>query len=121
MKQFFAEIVLSVRQARRKLATVGVLVLTAAVAYHVVFGANGAMIYSKKKDEYRRLQKENLDLEQENKDLAAHAKALKTDPRAIEREARESLHYVRPGEVVYSAPVPLATPDRRMSAENQKK
>jgi len=121
MQQFFSELVVSARQARRKLATVGVLVLTAAIAYHVVFGANGAMIYSKKKDEYRRLEKENQDLEQQNKDLAAHTKALKTDPRAIEREARESLHYVRPGEVVYSSPAPAATPERSMSAENQKK
>ena len=29
---------------------------------------------------------------------------LKSDPDAIEREAREKLHYARPGEVIYALP-----------------
>jgi cell division protein FtsB len=30
---------------------------------------------------------------------------LKSDPDAIEREAREKLHYAKPGEVIYTLPV----------------
>jgi cell division protein FtsB len=29
---------------------------------------------------------------------------LNTDPEAIEREAREKLHYAKPGEVIYALP-----------------
>jgi len=37
-------------------------------------------------------------------------KALKTDPKAIEKEARERLHYTRPGEVVFALPAAPAVP-----------
>lgn len=120
MKQLFSQLALSLQETRRKVATVGVLAITALIAYHVIFGANGAMVYSKKKDEYRQLQKENEQLEQENKDLAMRDHALLKDRKTIEREARESLHYVRPGEVIYTEPAPAATPDR-ISAENRNK
>jgi cell division protein FtsB len=32
---------------------------------------------------------------------------LQADPKAIEKEAREQLHYARPGEVVYVEPSPV--------------
>jgi len=31
-------------------------------------------------------------------------KKLKSDPDAIEHEAREKLHYAKPGEVIYALP-----------------
>ena len=41
-------------------------------------------------------------------------KALKNDPKTIEKEARERLHYTRPGEVVYTLPsVPAASAPAR--------
>jgi cell division protein FtsB len=45
------------------------------------------------------LQKDNARLEQQ-------VKALKTDPDAIEREARDRLHYARPGEVIWTEDEP---------------
>jgi len=37
-------------------------------------------------------------------DLEAAVERLKKDPDAIEHEAREKLHYARPGEVIYTLP-----------------
>ena len=95
---------------RRKLATSVVAVLTAWLFAHVMFGANGMVIYREKKTEYQSLQKEIDGLQKENDTYTFHVKALKTDPKAIEQEAREQLHYARPGEVIYVTPAPLAPP-----------
>lgn len=90
--------------SRRKLATFGVGLLAIVLAYHVVFGANGLVVYEKKQKEYRQLQEQNHSLQQQNEQIEQQIKALKTDPQAIEKEAREHLHYVRPGDVVYTVP-----------------
>jgi cell division protein FtsB len=89
---------------RRKCATVAVAGLACWVAYHAVFGANGTMVYSNKRIEYKSLHKEIDVLKQENEQLAHQVQALKTDPRTIEKEAREQLRYARPGEVIYTVP-----------------
>jgi len=90
--------------ARRKLATAGMLLLVVMLSYHVVFGANGMVVYQHKRDENRKLQQDIQRLEQENARISQRVRELKSDPRAIEREAREQLKYARPGEVVYIAP-----------------
>jgi cell division protein FtsB len=89
---------------RRKLATAAVAILAVLLAMHVIFGANGMVVYQKKKSEYRALQKDVEQLQQENQQLSDQIKALKTDRNAIEKEAREQLHYARPGEVIYLMP-----------------
>ena len=91
-------------QWRRKAGIIATVVLTCALFYHVVFGANGWVVYQKKKAEYQRLQGEYQKLTLENAALQKDVKSLKTDKAAIEREAREQLHYTRPGEVVYVMP-----------------
>jgi len=97
---------------RRKLATAAIALLAAFLAFHVVFGANGTVVYEKKRDEYRKLQSEIDRLEKENKALAEVNKSLKSDPEAIEREAREQLRYAKPGEVILVLPgdSPAAAP-----------
>ena len=82
------------------------MVLTAWLFVHVMFGANGMMVYRQKKAEYQSLQKEIDSLQKENENYTGQIKALETDPKAIEKEAREQLHYARPGEVVYVEPAP---------------
>jgi cell division protein FtsB len=42
------------------------------------------------------------ELQRENDLLKGHVERLQSDPNAIEHEAREDLHYARPGEVIYS-------------------
>jgi cell division protein FtsB len=93
--------------ARRRLATSAVTVLTLWLFLHVMFGANGMVVYRQKKAEHQNLQKEINNLQEKNDHYSEQIRALKTDPKTIEKEAREQLHYTRPGEVVYVAPAPV--------------
>ena len=89
---------------RRKIATCGVVVIAALLAFHVVFGPNGMVVYEKKRAESKMLEEQIQSLQQEQQRLNQRIKALKSDPNTIVKEAREQLHYARPGEVVYSLP-----------------
>jgi cell division protein FtsB len=91
---------------RRRLATGGVALLTAWLFLHVMLGANGMVIYRSKRAERLKLQAEIDKLQRENDLYTQRIRALQVDPKAIEKEAREQLHYARPGEVVYVEPAP---------------
>ncbi|PYX43712.1 MAG: hypothetical protein DMG83_16415 [Acidobacteria bacterium] len=91
---------------RRRLATAGVVVLTGWLFLHVMFGANGMVIYRSKRAERLKLQAEIQKLQKENDLYTQRIRGLQADPKAIEKEAREQLHYARPGEVVYVEPSP---------------
>jgi cell division protein FtsB len=96
---------------RRRLATAAVAVLTVWLFAHVMFGANGMVVYRQKKAEYQTLQNEIEGLQKENDRYTQQVKSLQApDPNTIEKEAREQLHYARPGEVIYVAPPPPAHP-----------
>ena len=88
----------------RRLATGAVVLLTIWLSLHVMLGANGMVVYRQKRAEYQQLQKENQRLQTENEQYTQQIKALRSDPQTIEKEAREQLHYTRPGEVVYVSP-----------------
>ena len=94
--------------SRRKLATAAVALLALQLAWHVIFGANGAMVYAQKREEYKKLQVETQQTQRENQALQQRIDALKSDPKTIEKEAREQLRYARPGEVIYTVPGPPA-------------
>jgi len=89
---------------RRNAATVAAAALALAVGYHVIFGANGLTAYEQKRQETGVLNQQMLDLQRENARLKEHVDRLQTDPNAIEQQAREELHYTRPGEVIYTLP-----------------
>jgi cell division protein FtsB len=89
---------------RRRLATAGVALLAAWLFLHVMFGANGMVVYRSKRAERQKLQAEIDELQKENDLYLQQIHSLQNDPKAIEKEAREQLHYARPGEVVYVAP-----------------
>jgi cell division protein FtsB len=89
---------------RRKAATLAAAALALAVAYHVVFGANGLTVYEQKRHETQLLDQQMLELQQENDLLTGRVSRLESDPNAIEHQAREELHYTRPGEVIYALP-----------------
>jgi cell division protein FtsB len=91
-------------RARRRIATGGIFLLTVWLFLHVMFGANGMVIYRQKKAEYQNLRKEVDGLQKENNRFVQQIKALKGDAKTIEREAREQLHYAKPGEVIYVSP-----------------
>jgi cell division protein FtsB len=95
---------------RRRLATITVAVLACLLFVHVMFGANGMIVYKQKRIEYESLQK-RITLEQKENELyTQQIQGLKTDKKAIEKEAREQLRYVRPGEYVYVPPPPANLP-----------
>ena len=72
------------------------------------------VIYRQKRAEMQALQIEVDRLQKENTLSVEQIKSLKSDPAAIEKEAREQLHYTRPGEVVYVAPeAPQKPPSSR--------
>jgi cell division protein FtsB len=56
------------------------------------------------------LQQEIQDLQQENAHMQQQIERLKSDPDTIEHEAREKLHYAKPGEVIYTLPDAPAHP-----------
>lgn len=86
---------------RRVLATLCIGVLAASIGYRVVFGANGMKVWQAKRTEVQTLQQE-IDREKaEHEELDRHVQALQRgDASVIEKEAREQLGYVKPGEVV---------------------
>ncbi len=89
---------------RRKIGTVLAGALAVWLFFHVVLGANGALAYGNKRSEYKTLAKDVDNLQEQNELLKKHIEALKGDPATIEREAREQLHYAKPGEIVFVAP-----------------
>jgi cell division protein FtsB len=89
---------------RRKIATGAAGLLAAGLAYHVVFGANGLTVYQQKRQETQALSEQLQHLQHESDLLKGHVDRLQTDPDAIEHQAREELHYTRPGEVIYTLP-----------------
>jgi len=92
---------------RRRIATIAVTVMTVSLFVHVMFGANGMVVYKKKRTEYELLQKQIQQVQQENDRYTQQIQGLKSNQEAIEKEAREQLGYAKPGEYVY---VPAAQP-----------
>lgn len=91
---------------RRRIATVAVAVLAGSLFVHVMFGANGMVVYRQKRAEYQALRKQILQVQQENDRYTQQIQGLKSDQTAIEKEAREQLGYAKPGEYVYVPPAP---------------
>jgi cell division protein FtsB len=91
---------------RRRIATVAVTLLAATLFVHVMFGANGMVVYKQKRTEYEALRKQNVQVQQENDRYTQQIQGLKSDQKAVEKEAREQLGYAKPGEYVYVAPTP---------------
>ena len=91
---------------RRRIATIAVTLLAASLFVHVMFGANGMVVYKQKRSEYEALRKRIDQVQQENDRYSQQIQGLKSDQKSIEKEAREQLGYAKPGEYVYVPPVP---------------
>jgi cell division protein FtsB len=100
---------------RRVLATLCIGLLAVLIGYRVVFGANGMKVWQAKRAEVQTLQQDIAHAQAEHEDLQRHVQALqRSDASAVEKEAREQLGYVKPGEVVLfeqrSKPAPKFAP-----------
>lgn len=88
----------------RPAGTAIAILLTLALGWHVVNGKHGLSVWKQKRLQDKQLQQEIERLQQDNARLRIRVDKLKSDPDAIEHEAREKLHYTRPGEVIYALP-----------------
>jgi cell division protein FtsB len=80
------------------------IALALLLTWHVIYGRHGLNVWQQKRAEDRSLQQQIQNLQQENAQMQRQIERLKSDPDAIEREAREKLHYAKPGEVIYTLP-----------------
>jgi cell division protein FtsB len=88
----------------RPVSTAVVALLTLTLGWHVFNGHHGISSWQQNRTQEKQLRKEIDQLEQENGRLRVRVDKLKSDPGAIEHEAREKLHYARPGEVIVALP-----------------
>jgi cell division protein FtsB len=85
------------------------VILALMLTWHVIHGKHGLSVWQHERAQDKLLQKQIQDLQNENASMKDRIEHLKSDPDAIEREAREKLHYAKPGEVIYALP---ATPQQ---------
>ena len=97
----------------RPAGTAVAVLLALLLTWHVIHGQHGLSVWHQERSEDHALQREIQELQQENSQMRQQVERLKTDPEAIEREAREKLHYAKPGEVIYALPpAPASNPGR---------
>ena len=89
---------------RRKAATVALAALSLSLGIYAIFGHDGLVAYRQKQNQAQQLQQQIISLKKENERMALHDRRLKSDRDTIEYEAREQMHYTRPGEVIYTLP-----------------
>ncbi len=88
----------------RPASTVVVVLLALLVTWHVIYGRHGLSVWHQMREQDRQLQQQIQELRQQNADMQQQVQQLQSDPDAIERDAREKLHYAKPGEVIYTLP-----------------
>ena len=88
----------------RPAGTLLAVLLALLVTWHVIDGKDGLSAWQKKRTELRQYQQEIDRLQKENAQLRDRIQHLQSDPDSIEHQAREELHYAKPGEVIYTLP-----------------
>jgi cell division protein FtsB len=94
----------AVRTVWRPAGTVVAVALILLFGWGVVNGKHGLSAWQRQRVQDQQLREEIEQLQAENAHLRNHVERLKSDPNAIEHEAREQLHYAKPGEVIYTLP-----------------
>jgi len=104
---------------RLVLATLCIGALAALVGYKAIFGANGMKVWQSKRAESLRLQQDIERMRAEQEALQRRVDSLRrADPAMIEKEAREQLGYVKPGEVVLFEQRTMTDPKPPAVADN---
>lgn len=85
----------------RPVGTAIAVVLALLLSWHVVYGKHGLNGWLQKRTEDHNLQQQIKDVKQDNAQMRRQIDRLKTSPDAIGQVARQKLHYVKPGEVIY--------------------
>lgn len=106
------------RRVWRPAGTLLAVVLALLLTWHVINGKDGLSSWQRKRAEEHRFQHEIQDLQKENAQLRSRIHHLKSDPDTIQHEAREELHYAKPGEVIYTLPAPQAGQSQQSDSGN---
>jgi cell division protein FtsB len=93
----------------RPIGTSVAVALILLFGWGVVNGKHGLSAWQQQRVKDHELRQEIQDLQQENARLHDHVERLKSDANAIEHEAREQLHYAKPGEIIYTLPAPQSS------------
>ena len=88
----------------RPAGTAVAVALALLMTWHVIHGKHGLSVWHQERTEDKSLQQQIQDLQRENAAMRDQIEKLKSDPDAIEHDAREKLHYAKPGEVIYALP-----------------
>jgi cell division protein FtsB len=94
----------------RPAGTLLAVVLALLVTWHAIHGQDGLSAWQKKRAQEHRYLQEIDTLQKENSQLRDRIQHLQSDPDAIQHQAREELHYAKPGEVIYTLPAALPPP-----------
>jgi cell division protein FtsB len=78
--------------------------LTLWLGWQAVYEKDGLSAWQQKRVEEKQLSKENEDLAKDNARLRDQIERLKSDPDAIGIEARGTMHYIKPNEVIVTLP-----------------
>lgn len=68
---------------------------------HMVWGAEGLIVYRELKQKYAAIENEIAAIDAENRSLSRDIRLLQTDERYVEKMIRQRLHYVHENEVLY--------------------
>ena len=107
------------RQGWRPAGTLFAVALALLFAWSVVNGRHGLSTWYQQRNQEKQLKHEIDALQQENAHLRNHVDSLKNNPEAIEHEAREKLHYAKPGEVIYTLPANETPPSSQPPAASR--
>jgi cell division protein FtsB len=88
----------------RPAGTLVAFALALLLTWHVINGKHGLNIWLQKRAEDKQLQRDIKDLNDENARLRDRIEHLKSDPDTIMIEARRTLHYAKPDEVIVALP-----------------
>lgn len=89
---------------RKRIFILGIACLFLIMVVTSVFGKKGVMDIHRARQRLAELQAETLKLQQQKARLEAEIHELETNPRAVEKEARERLWLIKPGEKVIVVP-----------------
>ena len=92
------------RQTVRRNSILALLLVVFVLGVHEILGSHGYLALRRQKRDYQALQQQIQKLQRDNQQLEKNIQSLKTDPDTIEKQAREQLHLVKPGEIIYTLP-----------------
>ena len=99
-----------VRRVWPQALSVAAVAVTLWLGWQVVYEKDGLSAWQQKRAEEKQLRKENSDLDRENALLRERIERLKSNPDTIGIEARGTLHYIKPNEVIVTLPPEQKTP-----------